>query len=152
MTKFNNMGGMLFAHLLFIDQIKLFSVINNQVLIETQANRRELNLPIVNIAAAPVVTPENTDAGTCYKIKVTIRLYRATLADCAIDLLRTINDRGCVLLYQDACGYKKAVGSQDHPLFGTLTEVDGSKPTDFSGYELTLTGKTLHPQLPYITL
>lgn len=152
MNEFNNMGGMLFAHLLFIDQITLFSVINHRVIIGTTTNRRELDLPIVSIAAAPVVTPETTDAGICYKIKVTIRLYRATLTDLALHTLRTINNRGCVLLYQDACGYKKVVGSQEHPLFGTLAEVNGSKPTDFSGYELTLTGKTLHPQLPYITL
>lgn len=151
MSQFNNMGGILFAHLLFVDQITLFSVINDQVLIGTQSNRKELNLPIVNIAAAPVVTPETTDAGTCYKITATIRLYRATLTDLALRTLHSINTRGCVLLYQDACGYKKVVGSKEYPLSATLTEINGSKPTDFSGYELTLTGKTLHPQLPYIT-
>ena len=151
MNEINNMGGIVFARLLFVDQITLFSIINNQVLIRVQTNPKNIELPIVNIAAAPVVTPEPTDAGTLYKISATIRLPRAVLGDIPLHLLRTINSRGCVLLYQDACGYNKIVGAKEYPLFGTLTEINGSKPTDFSGCEIALSGKTLHPQLPYIT-
>ncbi len=152
MNEINNMGGMLLAELLFVDQIELFAVIDDQAIIKTKSDPKKLSLPIVSISASPVVVPETTDAGTIYKSTATIRLTQATLGYSLFKMLRNINVRGCVLLYGDANGNKKVVGSNEYPLFGTLTLINGSKATDFSGYEISLTGKTLHPQLPYLIL
>lgn len=148
----NNMGGILFASYLFTDEIQLFSVITSNAILQKQKGHDWRILPTIQMGAIPTVTPEESEAGTRYKHSATIHLLRAVISDSELKIIRTINTRGCILMYQDCNGFKRILGTKDHPLFGTITEVPGSKPTDTPGYNLNLSGISTHPQLPFIEL
>ena len=147
MNRLNNMGGILFADILFINDLALFSVSGGNAIYKRWPGREWHTLPTIHEGIAPSTTIETPDSGTRYKHTITIRLSRITLTAKDLQIARSTNVRGCLLQCTDACGIKRIIGSVEYPLFGTLNEIQGKKATDFSGYELTLTGTSIYPQL-----
>lgn len=141
------MGGILFADILFIDDLALFSVTGGYAIYKLLPNREWHTLPTTYEGIAPSTTIETPDSGIRYKHTITIRLSRITLTVKDLQIARGTNVRGCLLQCTDACGIKRIIGSTEYPLFGSLNEIQGKKATDFSGYELTLTGISIYPQL-----
>lgn len=152
MNEFNNMGGILFAYVLPVSKITEFGVSNEIAVIKKMTGYNWYILPSTHVLEAPTVTPDSSNAQTVYKHSVTIRLVRALVKARDVAVLRSAILSGCLLYCQDCNGNKRIYGTADFPLFGTLIEIHGKKSTDFSGYELTLAGISLYPQLRFIEL
>lgn len=146
------MGGIINVQFLFIDEIALFSVVNHTAIIKLQDGHDWRSLPIISMNTAPTITVETNNAGTTFKHSLAIRFKRSELATDRLCQLRSLDTRGCIILCQDANGNKRIYGTKDHPLFGTMTEKQGTSAADYSGYELSLSGASLYPQLPYTEL
>lgn len=71
--------------------------------------------------------------------------------EAANDLRNRITE-GCILRCQDPAGDKYIYGTGTYLLFGELTKVIGKKVTDFTGYELKLSGTSQYPLLQYYSL
>lgn len=149
MNTINNMGGILFADILYKSEISLFAVHNNSACIRIKDGHDWHNLPIHSVIESPTVTPEVTDAGTTYKHSVTIRFAFPVLPIPQAEEIRNRIIEGCILLCQDTNGYKYIYGTDIYTLFGTLNRVIGKKVTDFTGYELKLSGVSKYPVLQY---
>lgn len=147
MDKYNNMGGILFASILFTSEFDIFTVLGNTAYISIKKGHAWRNLPISFSITAPDVTPVESVSGITYTISSNIPILRACLSSDQADIIRTGLREGCVLMCQDCAGYKFVYGTPEHPLQGTLTEKIGKKKTDFSFYDLKLTAKSAHPQL-----
>lgn len=147
MSNINNMGGILFASILFVSEFEIFSVLNDTAYISIKNGHVWRELPIVSSVTAPQVSPATATSDTTYNITATIPLLRACLSDKEAKILRTGLMEGCILRCQDSRGYTYLYGSREYPLQGSLTEQIGKKRTDLSTYELKLTGKCTHPQL-----
>ena len=146
------MGGIIDAQFLFIDEIKLFSVVNHIAIIKVQDGHNWRSLPIISMNTAPTITVETNNAGTTFKHSLATRFKRSELATDQLYQLRSLNTRGCIIKCQDANGNERIYGTKDYPLFGTITEKQGTSAADYSGYELNLSGTSLYPQLPYTEL
>lgn len=152
MNGFNTIGGILFASILSTNKIKEFGISNNVAVIKKMSGHDWHVLPSTHLLEAPVISPDSSNAQTIYKISVTLRLKRTVVMDTDIAVIRSAILSGCLINCQDCNGNKRIYGTPDFPLFGTLLEIHGKKSTDFSGYELTLAGISLYPQLRFIEL
>lgn len=149
MNHINNMGGILFADILYKSEISLFAVHQDIACIRIEEDYAWHNLPTIGIIEAPTVTPDETNSGTLYKHSITIRFSRAVLNQKEANDLRNKIVGGCILRCQDTNGNKYIYGALPYLLFGTLNKVIGKKTTDFTGYELKLSGTSLYPMLQY---
>lgn len=152
MNEINNMGGILFADILAKNEIDLFAVNQRTACVRVMAGHSWMNLPTTGIIEAPTVAPEAIESGIIYKHTVTIRFPRRVFSTKEENYLRSKIIEGCILRCQDASGTQYVSGTQEHPLFGTLTMVVGKKVTDFTGYELRLEGTSLYPLLAYMPI
>lgn len=152
MNEINNMGGILFADILSKNEIALFTVNQGAACIRIAEGHKWMHLPTIGIIEAPTINPEVTNASTIYKYSATIRFPRHIFSTGEENYLRNKIVEGCILRCQDTSGHKYIYGTQEHPLFGTLNIVIGKKTTDLSGYELQLSGTTLHPILSYMEI
>lgn len=152
MNKYNNMGGIINVQFLFIDEIALFSVVNQTAIIKFQNGHNWRSLPIIPLNTTPTINQEASDKGTIYKHSLIIRLKRLGVSTTQLHPLLSMDVRGCIIKCQDANGNERIYGTKDHPLFGTMTEKQGTSAADYSGYELSLSGTSLYPQLPYTEL
>lgn len=152
MNNYNNMGGIVNVQFLFPDEIALFSVINHTAIVKLHEGHTWRILPILPMTTAPTINPDTQEAGSIYKLSLVIRLKRYGLNSTLLSLLHSIDTRGCILKCRDANGNIRIYGTKDYPLFGIVTEKQGTSATDYSGYELNLSGISLHPQLPYSEL
>lgn len=150
MNKFNNMGGILDAQILFVDELQTFAIVNGTAVLRLETGRDWRPLPIVGSGIIPKVELSETD--TLYKHSATIRLNRNLITDSDANILRTTNVRGCILKYCDNAGNIRILGTKEHPLFGKLTETPGAKAADLGHYELALSGKSIHPQLSFVLI
>lgn len=147
MNGINNMGGILFAELLFLSEIKLFAIHLDTAIVEAKPGHGFRMLPTVNVSESPTVTTQETDAGTEYKLSVLIRFPFHALRYTEYLGIKNRLTEGCILRCQDAAGNKYIAGTDRFPLFGAIEMVIGKKTTDFSGFELKLSGTSLYPLL-----
>lgn len=150
MNQFNNIGGIQSVQFLFVDEIKAFGIVSNTAVLQLESNHNWRQLPAIRSGITPKA--EQSDTDSLYKHSVTIRLNRTQLTDSHLNILRTTSVRGCILRYCDNAGNDRILGTKDYPLFGKITETPGTKPTDLNHYELTLSGKSTHPQLSYTSI
>jgi len=152
MNKFNNMGGVLFADILSRNEISLFAVHNDSACIRIANGHDWYTLPTVNVIEAPTVTINEADSGTTYKHSITIRFTCSLLTPAKASELRNRIIEGCILRCQDVNGSKFICGTDNYLLFGTLNRIIGKKATDFTGYELKLSGTSEYPLLQYLQI
>ena len=152
MSNINNMGGILFANILFKSEISLFAVHNNTACIRILEGHDWHNLPIRATMEAPTVTPETTDSGIIYKYSATIRFPMPVLSVSQAEEIRNKIIEGCILQCQDTNGNKYIYGTDIYSLFGILNTIIGKKVTDFTGYELKLSGTSKYPILQYLKI
>lgn len=150
MNKFNNMGGILDAQFLFVDELKSFAIINNTVILQLETGCQWRTLLTTRSGIIPKVELSEND--NIYKHSATIRLNRNLIDDAEINVLRTTSVRGCILKYKDNAGNARILGAKEYPLFGKLIEAPGSKAADLGRYELTLSGESIYPQLSFIAI
>lgn len=149
MKGINNMGGVLFVDILYKNEISLFAVHQDIACIRTIEGCDWHILPTKGVIAAPTVTPDEKNGQNIYKHTITIRLSRMVLDAKGANDLRNKIIEGCILRCQDTAGHKFISGTAEYPLFGYLNEIIGKKVTDFTGYELKLSGTSLYPLLQY---
>lgn len=152
MKEINNMGGIIFADILYKNEIELFAVHQDTACIRIAKGHDWYTLPTIGMIEAPVVTPDEKNSGTIYKHTATIRFPKTVISTtCANDIRNKIVE-GCILRCKDPNGYNYIFGTVPYLLFGELNLVIGKKPTDFTGYELKLSGTSLYPLLRYHAL
>ena len=152
MREINNMGGILFADILYKNEISLFAVHQNTACIQIIKGHDWHRLPTVGIIESPTVTSNESAAGITYKHSAAIKLPQTLFAPEAANDLRNRITEGCILRCQDPAGDKYIYGTGTYLLFGELTKVIGKKVTDFTGYELELSGTSQYPLLQYYSL
>ena len=152
MREINNMGGILFADILYKNEISLFAVHQNTACIQIIKGPDWHRLPTVGIIESPTVTSNESAAGITYKHSAAIKLPQTLFAPEAANDLRNRITEGCILRCQDPAGDKYIYGTGTYLLFGELTKVIGKKVTDFTGYELKLSGTSQYPLLQYYSL
>lgn len=149
MKEINNMGGILFAHILYKNEIALFAVHQDTACIRIMKGHDWHILPTIGIIESPTVTPNESAAGITYKHSVTIKLPQTVFDSKTANDLRNNIIEGCILCCQDPNGYKHIYGTGTYLLFGELNKIIGKKVTDFTGYELKLSGTSQYPVLRY---
>ncbi|KAA5446292.1 hypothetical protein [Bacteroides caccae] len=152
MNNYNNMGGILSADILFKNEIALFAVHQNTACIKITEGHAWHPLHTLGVIEAPTVTPNETSGGTIYKYSTNIRLLKAAISLKEADNLRYKIVEGCILRCKDTNGYEYIYGTAQYPLLGSLNKIIGKKVTDYSGYELQLSGTSIYPILQYYNL
>lgn len=152
MREINNMGGILFADILYKNEISLFAIHQNTACIQNIKGRDWHRLPTIGIIESPTVTSNESAAGITYKHSVTIKLSQAVFTLEAANDLRNRITEGCILRCQDPAGNKYIYGTNTYLLFGELNKIIGKKVTDFTGYELKLSGTSQYPLLQYYNI
>ena len=130
----------------------LFAVHQNTACIQIIKGHDWHRLPTVGIIESPTVTSNESAAGITYKHSAAIKLPQTLFAPEAANDLRNRITEGCILRCQDPAGDKYIYGTGTYLLFGELTKVIGKKVTDFTGYELKLSGTSQYPLLQYYSL
>ena len=134
------------------NEIALFAVHQNTACIKITEGHTWHPLHTLGVIEAPTVTPNETSGGTIYKYSTNIRLLKAAISLKEADNLRYKIVEGCILRCKDTNGYEYIYGTAQYPLLGSLNKIIGKKVTDYSGYELQLSGTSIYPILQYYNL
>ncbi|WP_291528581.1 hypothetical protein [Bacteroides sp. UBA939] len=148
----NNIGGIIQCEILGIDDVILFSVVNQIAEIRKKETAEWHTLPINRRNTMVTAAPVAGNAGTLYEHKFSTILPANVVTRLDISRYRLFCINGCILRYTDANGNKRMLGTKDYPLTGTFAEVPEQTAAGLAGYELKLNASEVIPQLPYIEI
>lgn len=142
----NNLGGYKSIELVFVDELNMFAITSSGIYIRKNQEKQRL-LPIHQNGAAAEASPQIEKAGTLYTHKASIKISCSRLSKQLHTELNHVDTRGCILIATTNNNERRVFGHSLYPLFGSLSEITGQKPSDNHYYELTLSAQCTTPAL-----
>ena len=139
----NNMGGFSEAEIVFIDEITSWSHAGDGLQLECRVPRHPLTEVSNGIKLSAV--PKTTKSGTIYQHKVEISVKNGPKLRSE---LPGIGSRGFLVVAKDRNQQIWVYGHPDYPLFGSIEQIPGSKPTDLHKWRITANCQSLEAELP----
>ncbi|MGL4519597.1 MAG: hypothetical protein ACRCUJ_07985 [Phocaeicola sp.] len=141
----NNLGGYKRIELIFADELSIaIPMTANKIYLRKYVENEERILPITDGSTLDS-SSKKSDEGKIYTHDASILLVRVT--ERLLNILSQLHFRGCVLVATTNNNEIKVFGTKATPLFGTIDEVPGSKPSDLRHFKLSLSTTLTHPAL-----
>lgn len=143
----DNMGGISNAWFIFSSLVEQMIEDRISASVVLKSGNAWTSIKPGRYGATVKVEPQESDAGTLYNITATLQIPRQNLNDASIEYIMRLSRGTAVMKYQNYNGDVFIVGSPRFPLKCKLEVLHPSSPGGYSGYNLTVTGKQLTPQL-----
>lgn len=147
-TTNDNIGGLKKIEILAVNQIRVMYESGFATVLLTDTGKWS-SVPFQGKSCTIEVTPEDTPSGRLYNIDINIFIPRHLLTAALENQIKRLLSYGGIIRYTTGNDEIFVIGSKQYPLISIYKYLHPGASEGFSGKKLILSGKNLHPQLPY---
>ena len=146
----DNIGGIISAEYIFVEQVKTCAIIDQEICLNFTSGKNWKEFPATANKIQVTVVPTSENGITSYTINAILFCPKPKLDKYAE--MASLQMHKILLKYATANGEILVVGDKAHPLKVTTEKLTPSEANGYSGTKFTITGINTHPALSLRTL